>query len=175
MIQVSDFLDFLVGRSGTPSNLGAQLERMRDGTTGLSDPFRARDEIESGLIRTANLIRCVDQFAERQELSPKGQEIERVNRDACWSEGALALGVLRSYHEWSSQSQERGLVEIYRFLAKVAPRGVKHPPAGSGDLLQVFREGKANRCRFMAAECYADALIAVQHHVRVFNDKHSDG
>ncbi len=173
MIHVADFLDFLVSKGGTPSNLGAQLERLRDGTTGMQDPFRARDEVETGLIKTATLIRCIDEFTERKELSPKGQKIEQVNKHVRCNEGALAMGVLRAYHEWSSSSQERGLVEIYRFLAKVAPSFVPPLPVNSHDLLQDFREGKAKRCRFLAAECYADALIAVQTHVRIFNAKHN--
>lgn len=167
-VSVADVLDFLVSPGATPSNLGAQLERLRDGTTGIQDPFRSRDEVETGMIRMANLIRCIDRFEERPELNPRGKRIQEVSQGR--NEGAMALGVLRAYHEWSSSSQERGLVEVYKFLARTAPRSVPNPPKDSRGLLQDFREGKAKRCRFLAAEAYADALIALQQHVRIYND-----
>lgn len=172
MITVHDILDFLVSRGGTPSNLGAQLERLRDGTTGTQDPFRARDEVETGMMRLATIIRCVDEFGQRSELNPKGQAIEKVNRFAQLPEGAVALGVLRAYHERPS-SPERGLVEIYRFLARIAPRGVPSIPKECDDLLQAFRDGNAKRCRFVAAETYADALLGLQYHVRLFDKRNN--
>jgi len=172
MITVHDILDFLVSRGGTPSNLGAQLERLRDGTTGTQDPFRARDEVETSMMRMATIIRCVDEFGQRPELSPKGQAIEKVNRFAQLPEGAVALGVLRAYHERPS-SPERGLVEIYRFLARIAPRGVPSIPKECDDLLQAFRDGIAKRCRFVAAETYADALLGLQYHVRLFDKRNN--
>ncbi len=173
-ISTADVLDFLVSRGGTPSNLGAQLERLRDGTTGIQDPFRSRDEIESNMIRMANLIRCIDEFEARPVLSPRGEKTKDLNKYARRDEGSIALGVLRAYHEWASSSPERGLVEIYRFLAKIAPNGVPAPPKDSHDLLQDFRESKAKRCRFLAAEMYADALLAMQYHIRVYNDRNKD-
>jgi len=173
MISVHDVLDFLVSRGGTPSNLGAQLERMRDGTTGTQDPFRARDEVETSMLRMATIIRCVDEFEARLELSPKGQQIEKINRFAQLPEGRVALGVLRAYHERPS-SPERGLVEIYRFLAKIAPRGVPSVPKECDDLLQAFRDGNAKRCRFAAAEAYADALLGLQYHVRLFDKRQNN-
>ncbi len=166
-IGVADRLDFLVGRGGVPSNLGAQLERLRDGTTGTNDPYRARDEVENNMLRMAVILRCIDEFSERQELSPRGQQIEKLNRFAQLPEGAIALGVLRAYHERPS-SPERGLVEIYRFLAKIAPRNVPPIPKDCDDLLQAFRDGAAKRCRFLAAETYGDALLGLQYHVRLF-------
>ncbi len=173
MITVQEILDFLVSRGGTPSNLGAQLERLRDGTTGTQDPFRARDEVETSMLRMATIIRCVDEFERRLELSPKGQQIEKINRFAQLPEGQVALGVLRAYHERPS-SPERGLVEIYRYLSRVAPRGVPTVPKECDDLLQAFRDGNAKRCRFAAAEAYADALLGLQHHVRLFDKRQSN-
>ncbi len=172
-VTVHDVLDFLVSRGATPSNLGAQLERLRDGTTGTQDPFRARDEVESSMLRLATIIRCVDEFGDRMELSPKGQQIEKINRFAQLPEGAVALGILRAYHERPS-SPERGLVEIYRFLARIAPRGVPTIPKECDDLLQAFRDGHAKRCRFAAAEAYADALLGLQYHVRLFDKRQSN-
>lgn len=174
MITTADILDFLVSRGGTPSNLGAQLERLRDGTTGIQDPFSARDNIETNMIRMANLIRCLDEFEARPVLNPRGDKTKDLNKFARRDEGAIALGVLRAYHEWSSSSPERGLVEIYRFLAKIAPNGVPAPPKDSLDLLQDFRESKAKRCRYLAAEMYADALLAMQFHIRTWNEKNKN-
>ncbi len=172
-ISVHDILDFLVSRGGTPSNLGAQLERLRDGTTGCQDPFRSRDEVETNMLRMATIIRCIDEFEVRQELSPKGQDIEKLNRYAQLPEGRIAIGILRAFHERPS-SPERGLVEIYRFIAKIAPRGVPSIPKDCTDLLQAFRDGEAKRCRFIACSVYADALLALQHHVRVFDKQQNN-
>ena len=169
---VHDILDHLVSRGGVPSNLGAQLERLRDGTTGASDPFRARDEVETSMIKQAVLLRCIDQFEARAELAPKGPTIEKINRFAQMDEGRIALEILRAYHERPS-SPERGLVEIYKFLAKIAPRGVPTPPKDCTDLLQAFRDSEAKRCRFIAAEAYGDALLGLQHHVRLFNTRNN--
>jgi hypothetical protein len=172
-ICVADVLDFLVSKGATPSNLGAQLERMRDGTTSGQDPFRARDEVEAGMMRLANVIRCVDEFECRPELSPRGQAIEKINKHVQIEEGRIALGVLRAYHERPS-SPERGLVEIYKFLARIAPRAVPSIPKECEDLLQAFRDGDAKRCRFVAAETYADALLGLQSHVRIYDRRQSN-
>ena len=169
-INLNDILDFLVSRSAVGSNLGAQLEKMRDGTSSQSDPFRSRDEVEANMIRLAGIIRCVDAFAAKQEITPKGQAIEKINRTPQFAEGSIALGILRAYHERSS-SPERGLVEVYRFLAKISPRAVPSIPQDCDDLLQAFRDGNAKRCRFIAAEAYADALLGLQNFVRIYNKK----
>lgn len=124
------------------------------------------------MMRMATIIRCVDEFGQRIELNPKGQAIEKINRFAQLPEGAVALGVLRAYHERPS-SPERGLVEIYRFLARIAPRGVPSVPKECDDLLQAFRDGNAKRCRFVAAETYADALLGLQYHVRLFDKRNN--
>ena len=37
------------------------------------------------------------------------------------------------------------------------------------DLLQAFRSESAKRARAVACEAYADALLALQNHVRIWN------
>ncbi len=125
------------------------------------------------MLRMATIIRCVDEFELRAELTPRGQAIEKLNRYAQLPEGRIAVGVLRAYHERQS-SPERGLVEVYRYLAKIAPSAVPTVPREYTDLLQAFRDNNAKRCRFIAAEVYADALLGLQYHVRVFDKRKSN-
>ncbi len=174
MISVADILDHLVSNSAVPSNFGAQLTRLRDGISGSQDPFRARDEVENNLMQQATLIRCLDQFAARPVLPiPRPAIIEKIQRETHKNQGHIAVAILRSYHERATKSQERGLVEVYRTLFSMAPDVVPAPPECSdiADFVQMFREGKARRCRSFAAEAYADALLGLQQHCRIHNRK----
>lgn len=180
-VQVNDILHFLVGRSASPSTMGAQLDRLRFGIHTTPDPFRAREEVESHLLQQAQLIRCIDSFAERDEFrinspsTPGGQTyklLEKLQKAAKRGQGEIALGTLRAYHERCTSigmSQERGLLEVYNYLASIASSIVPAMPKGTTDPLQAFRVGEAKRARNMAAEAYADSLLALQNHVRIFN------
>lgn len=178
-IQVSEILDFLVGRSAAPSTMGAQLDRLKYGLHSSPDPFRARDEVESNLLHQAVLIRCIDDFAGRHEFAvpARGSQatssgykiLERIQKACKKGQGDIALHILRAYHERCTQSQERGLLEIYTYLSQIAPMSVPTPPKDTIDLLQAFRSNEAKRARAIACEAYADALLALNNHVRIFN------
>lgn len=184
-VQVADVLDHLVARAGAPSTMGAQLDRMRFGIQTAPDPFRARDDAENNLLRQAGLLRCVDDFAARHEFSVSTRQrvasaagykvLDRLQKATKRGQGEIALGVLRAYHERVTcsigQSQERGLLEVYRYIASLAPDDVPAPPKDTEDLLMAFRTGKAKRARNMACEAYADALLALQNHCRVWNKR----
>jgi hypothetical protein len=181
-IQVSDILDHLVTRyASAPSTMGAQLERMRFGVHSTPDPHRARAEAEDHMLQQAVLLRCIDEFIARYEFSVPARGpgssavgykiIEKIQKATKLGQGVIAISVLRAYQERCTQSPERGLVEVYNYLASVAPECVPKPPKGDMDLLQAFRSESAKRARAMAAEAYADALLALQNHVRIFNKK----
>lgn len=182
MVQVADVLDFLVAKSQAPSTMGAQLERLKYGIQIAPDPFRQREDVESHLLKQAGLIRCVDDFADRQEFNPPRKvdsagykiilKIQKETRPQR-AQGAIALGILRAYHERCTgvNNQERGLLEVYNFILSIAPRVVPSPPKNTDDLLMAFRTGTAKRARATAAEGYADALLALQNHCRVWNKK----
>lgn len=180
-IQVSDVLDFLVARSMAPSTMGAQLDRMRDGIQSAPDPFRARDDVENHMLQQAELIRCIDDFTSRQEFSVTTRQraaaagykvLEKFQKSTGRRQGEIGIGILRAYHEWSTQSTERGLLSVYQYLAIIAPSLVPPPPKNlDTNLLQAFRIGTAKRARNVACEAYADSLLALQNHVRVFNKK----
>ncbi len=184
MIQVADVLDFLVSsRSHAPSTMGAQLDRLRFGIQITPDPFRARSEVEDHLLQQAVLLRCIDEFSKREEFSITTRQ--RKAADAGYkalikiqalatvlrSQGSIAIGILRAYQERAKGSQECGLVSVYGFIHDIAPKSIPIPPKGDEDLLQAFRSGAAKRARNMACEAYADSLLALQNHVRVFNKK----
>lgn len=184
-VQVADVLDHLVARSAAPSNLGAQLDRMRFGIQTTPDPFRARDEVENNLLQQAQLLRCIDEFSARHEFSMTTRQratsaagykvLDRLQKATKRGQGEIALNILRAYHERVTcsigQSQERGLLEVYNYISSIAPEAVPAPPKDTEDLLMAFRTGGAKRARNMACEAYADALLALQNHCRVFNKK----
>lgn len=171
MIKVDDILHFLVSRSNAPSTMGAQLERLRFGLSSTPDPFRAREDIENHLLEQATIIRCHDQFAQRPEFGEDYKALTRIQKATSprLDQGYIAIGTLRAYHEWSSQSPERGLVEVYGFLQRIAHRIVPKLPQDAPSALQSFRENKAKRAKSLASEAYADSLLALQYHLRVYN------
>lgn len=174
-VVVADVLDHLVARSAAPSTLGAQLDRLKYGTHSAPDPFRARDDAENHMIQQAGLLRCIAEFTARAEFSAKYATIEKLAKAAALPQGYVAINVLRSYHEWCTcqqSSQERGLVAVYHYIHSIAGTIVPEPPALDTDLLQAFRTGKAKRARSIAAESYADGLIALSAHILVYNRKH---
>jgi hypothetical protein len=178
-VQVADVLDHLVARSASPSSFGAQLDRLKYGLQPTPDPFRARDEAENHLLEQATLLRCVSDFSSKEEfvVLPRQRKaaaagyklLERIHIASKYPQGGIALGILRAYHERSTQSQERGLVEVYNFLFAIAPTVCPPLPKQETDLLQAFRSGNAKRARTLACEAYADALLALQQFVRVWN------
>jgi len=172
-VSVADVLDNLISVSAAPSTLGAQLDRLRLGTHSAPDPFRARDDVENHLIQQAALIRCIDQFTARQVLPiPRPAIIEKIQKETHTDQGRIAVAVLRAYHERSTRSQERGMVEVYRLLARMAPETTPPSPTEDTlDLVQLFREGKARRCRAFSCEAYADSLLGLQQHVRIWARK----
>lgn len=162
--------------------MGAQLDRLRYGVHTAPDPFRARDDVEAHLLHQAVLIRCVDDFARRDEFASPARRagggykiLEKIQKACRKGQGEIALSILRAYHERSTQSQERGLLEIYNYLTSIAPSAIPTPPKNEPDLLQAFRTNAAKRARATACEAYADSLLALQNHVRVFNKKERDG
>lgn len=171
-VHVADVLDALVATTSAPSNFGAQLTRLRDGLSGTQDPFRARDQVEENLMHQAAIIRCTDAYAARRTLGIyKPAVIEKIQKETHADQGRIALAILRAYHERSTASMERGFVEVYRILRRIAPKTT--PPTDEDtELLQLFREGKAKRCRNFAAEAYADSLLGLQFHCKVWNKQH---
>ena len=181
IVTVNEVLDMLVSKSNAPSNFGAQLERMRDGIQCAPDPFRARDEVEANMLHDACIIRFLDNFqakheflstTRKQRLGDAGYKtLEKLQCASKLPQGHIAVGILRAYHERATMSQERGLLEVYNYLVTIAPGAVPTPPKGTKDLYQAFRTGEAKRARTIAAEAYADSLLALQNHSRIWNKR----
>lgn len=188
MIHVNDVLDHLVARSAAPSTIGAQLDRMRLGFQPTPDPFRMKSEVEDRLLEQAVLLRCISEFSERQEFSVTTRQrkaadagykvLTKLQEKAKIAQGTIAINILRTYHERAAafraknvQGQEKALASVYYYLVALAPSVAPPPSLKDGDLETAFRTGKAKRARNLACEAYADALLALQNHVRVFNKK----
>lgn len=179
MVHVNDILHFLVGRSGAPSAMGAQLDRLRLGFSPAPDPFRAREEVETHLLEQAQLLRCIDAFADKREFrEPTNRQavayktLERLQLASKRAQGEIALGVLRAYHERctvAGLNQERATLEVYRYLATIAPSVAQVPPDAAAEAFADPKDGKKPRA--LACEAYADALLALNQHVRVWNKR----
>lgn len=177
MITIDDVLDSLVSRGGyTPSSMGSQLERLATGITAAPDAFRARDEAENSIMRHAGLLCAISEFTARREFRERFDTLKKLQRATHpqLDQGYIAINTLRAYQEWCSGSgKERALVQVYRYLASIAPEVVPAPPKGTDDLLQAFRNNSAKRAQAIASEAYADAYLALESHLRVLNKKAS--
>lgn len=156
--------------------MGYQLDRLRYGFQPTPDPFRAREEVETQLLENAALLRCIDAFAAREVIRessgvpPRAEfsthkTLEKLQTASGRGQGEIALGILRAYHERCTtvgSNQERGIFEVYQYLKRIAPASVSDPNK-DGDL------GKKDRA--FACEAYADSLLALQHHVKIWNRK----
>lgn len=162
--------------------MGAQLDRLRYGVSITPDPFTARDEVENHLLQQAGIIRCIDAFARRKEFDGESRHPKAITEYKALvkiqkhtfgfkPQGEIALGILRAYHERCTQSKERGLLEVYNYLRSIAPVAIPPPPKEIEDILQAFREGTAKRARSISCEAYADSLLGLQRHVRLWNNK----
>lgn len=185
MVHVNDILDFLVAKSAAPSNFGAQLDRLKYGVQLQADPHRQRAEVEDHLLQQAVLLRCIDTFAGRQEFSVSTRQrkaadsgykaISKIQESAkLYPQGQIALQILRAYHERARKgAEDPGLVAIYYYVSKIAPEMAPPLPAlkSGEDLATAFKAGHAKRVRSFVCEAYADALLALTEHVRVFNKK----
>ncbi len=182
-VTVNDILHFLVARTGAQSSMGAQLERLKYGLQNEPDPFRSKNDAEEQMLNQACLLRCVSDFERRSEFGvpPKtpqaasaGFKMLKKFQDATLptrNQGQIALGILRAFQERSHGSDECGLVAVYKYLAVIAPKAVPSIPQGNEDLLQHFRQGTAKRARAVACEAYADSLLSLSYHVRIWNKK----
>lgn len=175
MIRLDDVLHFLVAKTCAPSSLGSQLDRLRLGFVPTPDPFRARADVEDKMLADAVVIRCVDTFSLRQEFVPTSgnynvlQKIQNKTTPPL-GQGNIAVHILRAYTERSFQSSERGLVAVYQYLSSIVPT-MAPPNKDDLDLLQAFRQGQAKKSRALSCEAYADSLLALQAHIKVFNKK----
>lgn len=165
--------------------MGAQLERMRYGVHSTPDPHRARAEAEDHMMKQAAMLRCIEDFKSRNEFHVPARGpaaggggykiLEKLQKHSRIGQGALAYGILQAYHERvtcsNTQSTIRGLVEVYQFIARIAPDGVPRPPKTDVDLVQAFRTDVAKRACSMAAEAYADSLLALRQFVEIYNKK----
>lgn len=173
MLILQDVLDMLVGRTVTPSSLGPQLERLRDGVSVEPDPYRAREIQHWKLLHDAELYRCLDRLCDQErctfsKLTPTIEKLaKRLRRPA----GAIAVGIMRAYQERATSSQERGLVEVYNYLRRLDP--THFPPLlhDEHDAVQAFRVGKAKAARRRALELQADAYLILQKWVDVWNSR----
>jgi hypothetical protein len=176
IIKIEDILHLLVSRSDAPSSMGAQLDRLRFGLTESSNPFQAREDAEDRMLAKAAVLKAMSEFLTRQEFrGPNAslyRALEKIQRDTQpkLNQGYIAMGVLRAYQERATNGgQERALVEVYKYLGSMAPNVVPTPPKNEPDLVQAFRTGKAKRARNLAAETYADSLLALGQFLTVWN------
>ncbi len=184
IIKVADVLACFVGRGCVPSTMQAQLDRLQFGFDPNQDPHRARREVEDHMLQQAVLYRCIDDFARRTALGVQSRQRKSAsgyralealqdNSSPYHSQGAIATGILRAFQERAKGSQEQGLVAVYHYIQSIAPKAVPLPPKGDGDILQLFRLHPRAPAREFTCDAHADALFALEDHLREFNKRES--
>ena len=167
---------YLTSRSQVPSPMGSQLEMMRTGvlasrssSAAKSITLEAADRRESEMLRLAEIGRCVQALADVQTVAfVDVPAVHRLARRSGRAEGAIIVGVLRAYQEWSTRSEERGLSAVHLWL-----RG--QDGADIDDVVQAFRENKGSRARRTALCLVSDGLVALERWVRIWNRGGRDG
>jgi len=147
-----------------------------------NDFARVDTNQEVRMMRQARILRCIQEFQSTAEFKDRYVDgaavlrkearfktLSKLRKSTAYPEGLIAVGILRAYQEWGTQSVERGLLEVYNYLKNIAPEKVPHTSKTHADLLQAFREGAEKRARNAACEAYADALLALRDHVIEFN------
>lgn len=115
------------------------------------DPWGSMDRAEQDTVRELGVIRCLCDLAQVKNISVRwiSSIVSFHNKALHRAQGELVVLVLRAYHEWSSQSQERALAEVYVF----SQREAKHEGDYDGaKIAQEFREGKNVSARRQAAK-----------------------
>lgn len=174
MPDINAVLDALVARTVTPSTLGPQLDRLRDGAHNPPDPHRLRDAQHDRLLEDADLYRCIDGLfgVDRATFCRTTPTIEKLAKRVGLPVGVIVVGILRAYQERrSGLGEERALVEVYSYLRSIAPA---HFPAllhDEVDATQAFRVGKAKSARRRALELHADAIIIANRWVELWNEQ----
>jgi hypothetical protein len=134
--------------------------------------MRAQSHAEDKLLSEAPLYTFLLDFAKRDAFGLEYKTLHKIQlkSNPRLAQGYIASGILRAYHErCTSSGEQRALVAVYEYIAKIAPRILPKLPAGEKDFLQAFRSGKAPRAHDLAAQAYADALLALKDHVRLRN------
>lgn len=176
MPALNDVLDALVARTVTPSALGPQLERLRDGVQVTSDPHRVRDAQHDKLLADADLYRCIDGLCgvDRCTFSRITPTIEKLAIRAGLPTGLVSVNILRAYQERrTGLGEERALVAVYEYLRHIDPRHFPPLMHDQADATQAFREGKAKTARRRALELHADAHIVLGKWVELWNEHRS--
>lgn len=180
-VTVDALLGFLVADTLAPSTFGAQLERLQYGVSSTPDPFRARSDAEDTILEQAELIRCLDAFAAIREFRPATarsdgfKTIEKIQRGThpVMNQGMIALGVIKAYEKWGRSKDMRALVAVFDYVRSIAPTKCPSLTRDVHEAVQLFREGRAARSQELAASAYADALLALSGHCRLWSRRKS--
>src|SRR5262249_33871037 len=105
-----------------------------------------------------------------------------------YSQGALVIACLRSFHEWCALSgakrpgmlmdfgrgivvtdQNRGLASLDVWAKRVS--GSDMPDSDGLSIAKVFQDGKGGEGRKYSARLYSDALTALSEWVRTWNQR----
>lgn len=193
-LTVQDVLDVLVSGGIAPSNMGAQLERIRDKALRPPDKTRAKDFIydtgpqqaayEAGrVVHVRSVVRDVSCIDAAEQFALMHAPVLRCIDALCEAKDSAAFRgrtVLKSLHERTGASfgsltigalrvyQERASKSQERGLAEVfvwRQRLLYQPADDANVLAQQFREGKAKKSRSIAAELYADCMLVLMRWV----------
>lgn len=172
-VSFEEICAFLVG-SGPPSATGPQLEKVRDGTSGISG--NGKNNADYQLIADAGILGVVDSLRKLARVDfEKCPSLRKFAKKTDCGEGALVLAVVTAYSSWHLKSQERGLVEVYRLMQKL-DSSLKEPEHSETELSRAFSLGKeagsdAVHARDAASRLLKDSLLALDGWINRHNEK----
>jgi hypothetical protein len=175
-----DVIEYLMARTTVSSGSGAQFEAMRlgllgtrgGGMTSYAESAARVDRQHRAALRLATISRCVSQLMALQSVSGMSGagHLRQFAREAAIVEGQAVAEVLRSYHEWSLKSQERGLAQVFAWMRGRMP-GLGKGEGTEDDLAQAFRENRRKRARTKALLLLADAESGLKTWVLEYDRK----
>ncbi len=170
-VSFTDVIEFLSSTgSSVPSSLGGQLDKMRDGVFFVSNSGVNNEEYK--LLAKAHILDCVDKLRSKKKINFEAvEDLSNFAKKLKLGEGPLALAVTGIYHVWATRSQQRGLVEVYRFMRSLDPSLPEPNHLDEELLVNAFRTGKEKKTRDKAARLLADSELAVYSWIQYYNIK----
>lgn len=173
IVSFSEIVEYL--SSTSPNNiaspLGGMLEKLKNGVYFVNRPTENNEELK--LLSKSSVLKCIDELKKVEKVDFENvPELRFFCRGNKIVEGPLVLAVVGAYHRWSTKSEQRGLVEVYRLLQTLDDK-LPDPDIEEEELVQSFRLGKGKiiKARDLSSKILADSELALHTFVQVYNKR----
>jgi hypothetical protein len=150
------------------------LEKMKDGAYFVTNSGINNEEFK--LLAKAHILDCVDKLRSKKKIDFETvEDLSTFAKKIKMGEGPIALAVTGVYHVWATRSQQRGLVEVYRFMQKMDSTLPEPNHMDEEMLVNAFRTGKEKKARDKSARLLADSELAIYTWIQLYNKKNKSG